>query len=137
MATSINILLICTTEADSRRTRSALFYDLDDCQVSTASQPRLAYQLFCSYLNQGYPFDIVFLDYQLPGSNGISLANKLSALHPATYFALFDSLAFRQPSVRKAYHDLLGSYKKPIVSFDQVAELLNDIKAHKPAAQVV
>jgi len=99
--------------------------------VSTTTNPKHAYNLFCNYLLRNYPFDIVFLDYLLPPTNGITLGKKFRDLHSAVKLEFFASSCFNCKSIHAAYVEMCGGFKEPVLSFDQMEEVVNLVRREK------
>ena len=78
-------------------------------------------------VQDGCDFDLVILDYNMPGMDGVTLGGKLKVLHPDAHIYLLT--ANIQDSVqRRAQQNGLQFVRKPITE-DRIQGILNSLES--------
>ncbi len=96
------------------------FYGLD---TVTTNSPMEAVEIFNRQRKAGSPFELLILDYMMPGLDGVALAKKLKAMGDAKIILLSSSNGFEELS--KEDRSVLDSYLiKPV----KQSQLLNVIE---------
>ena len=88
---------------------------------------------------QGHPFEVVFLDWQMPGMDGNEVAHRLKAIHLAHVPRLIMATAFGRDEVIKGaqaagIEDVLVKPVTASVLFESIAGLLGPVSTESPDA---
>jgi DNA-binding NarL/FixJ family response regulator len=79
----VNILLLDDSKVARMATRRILAEAVPDAVVVDTDDTARVFELVAET-----PFDLVLIDYNMPGENGLSLAERLGAAYPALRMAL-------------------------------------------------
>lgn len=74
----------------------------------------------------GESIDLMIIDFNMPGMNGITLAEKMKALVPSAYISMLTANV--QESIQRRADSLgIGFVKKPITE-DKIADIMSQVE---------
>ncbi|GGF15805.1 hypothetical protein GCM10011611_21970 [Aliidongia dinghuensis] len=103
-----NILLLDDSKVARMATRRIIAEALPDAVVVDTGDLAEVFDLVA-----GTPFDLVLIDYNMPGENGLSLAERLSARHPGLRMALLTA-NIQESVIQRARSMGLAFLPKPL-----------------------
>jgi two-component system, sensor histidine kinase and response regulator len=91
---------------------------------------------------QGHPYDIVYLDWRMPGMDGMDTARRIQSLGLETPPILFLVTAYGREEMRKEAHligidDVLVKPVSPSLLFDATMSVLGEVRAMPLKAKIV
>lgn len=98
---------------DDEKTVALILQDaleiLPDCEVSTANSAEEAWQLF-----DEQPFDLLITDYKMPGTDGITLAERVRKFYPQTTIVMVTAYASSELHEQAAQVAIQRILDKPV-----------------------
>ncbi|MDZ4162163.1 MAG: response regulator, partial [Burkholderiales bacterium] len=130
-------VLVVDDNANARLVLHGLLAGMNFC-VEQASSGQAGLDAVASAAAQSKPFDIVFLDWQMPGMDGNEVAKRINALALACAPRMIMVTAFGRDEVLQGAQDagIEDVLVKPVsasVLFESIARLLGPVGADAPA----